>query len=499
MREVVGEFLARRALLDPSRTALICEAERFTFAEFDDLVARTARWLGAWGIGRGDRVAVLLKNGVGFCALYHAAARLGAVLCPVNWRLAADEIHYILVHSQASLLLFDEDFEDAIARMGALPDLRACLPLPYTGFAGVVADSPPADAPCPAEPDDPLLVVYTSGTTGRPKGAILTQRQMFWSSATMAYTVDYRREDIGLIPVPLFHVGGLSFATLFVHIGATAILMPAWDPAAVLRLIEAEGINHFFAVAAMLEGLIADPASESTSLESLRWIMAGGAPVPPALIHRFADRGIPVIQTYGATETAGPAVVVDVANAAARAGAAGLPFFHCDIRIVDDAGATLPPDTPGEIQIRAPHVFQGYWRDADATQKAFSGDWYRSGDIGQIDGDGYLHVLDRKKDMIVSGGENIYPAEVERVLLSMPEISEAAVVGVPDADWGEAVCAVVVPAGDGTVTLEDLRRHCSGQLGKYKLPRQLVLRRDPLPRNATGKLQKHLIRDAIAG
>jgi fatty-acyl-CoA synthase len=498
MQAIVGRFLERRALLDRAKPALICGERRLSFVELDTLAARMAGLLAAKGIGHGDRIAVLLKNGIEFCALYHAVARLGAVLCPINWRLAAPEIAFILEHSEARLLVFDAEFNDAVDALPALPALRHHLLFGGDGdIPAEIADHAPFTAPCPAGPDDPLLLVYTSGTTGRPKGAILSQAHMFWSSATMAYTLDYHRGDVGLIPVPLFHVGGLSFATLFVHIGATAVLMPAWEADAALALIGREGINHFFAVAAMLEGLAQAPGYQDADLSSLRWAMSGGAPVPVELIHRFAERGIPVIQTYGATETAGPAVVVDIPNAVAKAGAAGLPFFHTDLRIVDETGAALPANQPGEIHIRAPHVSAGYWRDDEATAQAFDGAWFRSGDIGRIDADGYLWVLDRKKDLIVSGGENVYPAEVERVLAGHPAIAEIAVIGAPDPRWGETVCAVVVPAAGAAPTLEALARHCAGSLARYKHPRKLVIRDTPMPRNATGKILKHELRRGI--
>lgn len=494
MRDVVGGLLQRRALLDPARLALICGNERLTWSTLNELVGKTATMIASAGIRPGDRVAVLMKNGIGFCALYHAVARLGAVLCPINWRLAPAEIDYIVGHSGATLLVHDADLSETVTSLTGQP---ACIPIPKSGLGAVVArfdSAPPPDRPAPG---DPLLLVYTSGTTGRPKGAVLTQSQMFWASATMACTIDYHRDDVGLIPVPLFHVGGLSFATLFVHIGATAVLMPVWEPDTVLALIEREKINHFFAVAAMLEGLTASPRYPGTKLESLRWVMAGGAPVPVPLIKKLAQRDVPVIQTYGATETAGPAVVVDAASAERKAGAAGKPFFHTDVRIVDETGCEAPANTAGEIQVRAPHVFEAYWQDAAATRDAFDEDWYKSGDIGRLDEEGYLYVFDRKKDMIVSGGENIYSAEVERVLSAHPDIAEVAVIGVPDAKWGEAVCAVAVPAGDATPTLDVLQDFARAELARFKLPRVLILQDTPLPRNATGKLLKHIIRETV--
>ena len=469
MEAIVGRFLARRALLDGGRTALVCGEHSLTFGVLSELAERAASALAANGIRRGDRVALLAKNGIEFYALYHAAARLGAVLCPINWRLTAPEVAFILDHSGAKLLIFETEFERTIAALPPVPSLDQRLPLDAGAEpAAALTAYPQMREPCLAEPNDPLLLVYTSGTTGRPKGAVLTQAQMAWSSITMSCTLDYHRGDVGLIPVPMFHVGGLSFATLSVQMGAKAVLLPSWEASAALELIEREGVNHFFAVAAMLDGLAQAPGLAAADLTKLRWIMSGGAPVPVDLIKAFAARGVPVIQTYGSTETAGPAVVVDIPNAVSKAGAAGLPFFHTDIRIVDDRGAALPAGAPGEVQVRGPHLTSGYWRDEEATALAFDGAWFRSGDIGRIDEDGYLYILDRKKDMIVSGGENVYPAEIERVLAKHPGVAEVAVIGVRDARWGETVCAVVVPAAGEPPTLEALVEQCGEELARYK-------------------------------
>jgi fatty-acyl-CoA synthase len=321
---------------------------------------------------------------------------------------------------------------------------------------------------------------------------------MFWASTTMAASHEYTQGDVNLVPTPLFHVGGLSFATLFVHMGATLVLPRAWEPGAILDLIAQRKVNHFFAVPAMLRSLIEHPDFGATDLSSLRWILCGGAPVPPGLIASFGRRGIPVQQTYGATETAGPATLVDLAHVAAKAGSVGLPYFHTDLRVADPTGAERPVGEIGEVQVRAPHVFAGYWRNPDASRAAFAGEWLKTGDLGRRDAEGYLYIVDRAKDVVITGGENVYPAEIEAILREHPAISEVAVVGTPDREWGEVPCAIVVPKPNEAVTLEGLREFCDGRIARYKQPRRLLLRASPLPRNASGKVLKHELRGDVS-
>ncbi len=500
----VGALLERRALLDRDTPGLVAGSLRLSFGQLHAWAEAVADALAAAGIGKGDRIAVLSRNSAEGVALYYGAARGGVILCNLNVRLTADELAWILADAEPVLLIAHPDFAGLAGTLAARTgigfvwqfDEAPMPPPPEKSAAGraaaataVLCDRAPVAAA------DPVLLVYTSGTTGRPKGAVMTHAGMYWVSATMAHTLDYRRRDASLIPVPMFHVGGLSFVTFFVHAGATAILPPAWEPAAVLKLIAAERINHFFAVPAMLRGLLGAPGFARADLSSLRWIMAGGAPVPPELIRDFGRRGIPVMQTYGTTETAGPATVVDAAHAEARAGSAGLPFFHTDVRIADAAGTALPADTVGEIQVRAPHLFAGYWRNPAATAEAFAGDWYRTGDLGSLDSGGYLRIRGRSRDVIISGGENIYPAEVEAVLETHPSIAEAAVVGRPDAKWGEVPAAVIVSGPGATAPDETaLARYCAGKLARYKIPKRVELSETPLPRNAAGKLLRHRLR-----
>ena len=504
----VGALLERRALLDRDTPGLVAGSQRLSFGQLQGWAEAVADAFAAAGVDKGDRVAVLSRNSAEGVALYYGAARRGVVLCNLNIRLTASELTDILSDAEPALLLAHPDFaglaRTLAARVGIggvwrfdeapmppVPQLPA-PERPGSGRAVTAAGAVCGQAPVAAA--DPLLLVYTSGTTGRPKGAVMSHAGMYWAAATMACTLDYRYRDAGLIAAPMFHVGGMSFVTCFVHTGATAILPPAWDPDAVLALIAEEGVNHFFAVTAMLRGLLAAPDFADANLSSLRWVLAGGAPVPVEPIRAFGRRGVPVLQTFGATETAGPATVVDLAHAEAKAGSAGLPFFHTDLRIVDRAGRTLPAGAAGEIQLRAPHLFAGYWRNPAATAAAFAGDWYRTGDVGRLDSEGYLWIEGRSRDVIVSGGENVYPAEVEAVLESHPAVAEAAVVGRPDAKWGEVPIAVIVAAaGAGAPDRAELARFCAGRLARYKIPQRVELSETPLPRNATGKLLRRLL------
>ncbi|MGE4014534.1 MAG: AMP-binding protein, partial [Alphaproteobacteria bacterium] len=329
----IGRFLSKRAQFDGDRVGLIVGDRRLTFRDLNTAANQAAHALLELGVTRGERVAVLMRNGVQYLATYYGCAKIGAILCGINWRLAAPEIDHVLRDSEASILIYDPEFAPAV---DALPSPAPKL-LPATARPNVPGTA--FDALCAiasrAEPeslndiaDTPLVLVYTSGTTGHPKGAVLTHRQMFWSSTTMAASHDYHWGDVSLVPTPLFHVGGLSFATLFVHLGATLLVLPAWEPGAVLKLIAREKVNHFFAVPAMLRGLLEHADFPRTDLSSVRWILSGGAPMPVELIRAFEAAGIRLQQTYGATETAGPATLVDLGHTLSKAGSIGLPYFH---------------------------------------------------------------------------------------------------------------------------------------------------------------------------
>lgn len=506
----IGALLERRALRNREATALVADGLRLSFGELQAWAVAVDAALAAAGVGVGDRVAVLSRNCAASIALYYGVARRGAILCNVNIRLGGDELAHIVEDCAPALFISQPEFEDIAGelarRFGVLRrwtvDKDPFPEPPALGAVGLDTGSVHAVGSMNAQErfasDRPLLLVYTSGTTGRPRGALLSHAGLYWAAATIAGSLDYRHGDVSLIPVPLFHVGGMSSATLFAYLGASAVVPTAWEPGAILSVIETERVNHFFAVATMLRGLLDHPDFASTDLSNLRFVMVGGAPVPPGLIEAFAGHGIPVLHTYGSTETAGPATVVDAEHHLSKAGSAGLPFFHTDLRVVGSRGNVLGANEIGEIQVRAPHLILGYWGDRQATDEAFTSGWFRTGDVGCLDPEGYLYVKDRKKDVIISGGENIFPGEVEAVLAQHPSIAEVAVVACPDPTWGEVPCAILVLREDAQpVDQRAVEAFCADRLARFKIPKSIVISDRPLPRNATGKLLRHLMRKAI--
>ena len=497
----IGAFLTRRAYLEPDKVGLISGDQRLTFSDLNRRANRTARALAANGVSRGDRVALLLRNSIEYYEFYFAVAKLGAILTGINWRLAYPEVRFILENCGAKLFFYAEEFsESARGQADGLAELHEEIVVGTTEsrdtrhYHDFVAGFSDAPLEAVGGDDDPLVLMYTSGTTGQPKGALLTHNQMFWCSATISYTLDHRQTDVNLLPLPMYHVGGISFVTTYVHIGSTVVLIPTWDIHQALSLIEREKINHFMAVPAMLNGLLNCPELDTYDLSSLRWLLASAAPIPPKLLRAYHERGILVLQSYGLTETAGPATVTPNDMAIQKIGSAGLPFFHTEVRLVDSAGKDVRPGTVGEIWIRGPHIISSYWRNEAATHAAITDGWLRSGDLATQDEDGYITIVDRQKDVIISGGENIYPAELERFLYTHSKLAEVAVVGMPDEKWGETVCAVVVLREGETLTLDELRAYCEGQIARYKMPRKLIIRKESLPVNPTGKLLKRELR-----
>ncbi|SEP16763.1 Acyl-CoA synthetase (AMP-forming)/AMP-acid ligase II [Salinihabitans flavidus] len=489
----VSDILARRAATGGTDRAVIADDGTCDFDGLEMGAARMAAAFAAMGIGPGDRVGLLLPAGLAFAQAFFALARLGAIACPLNTRLSAAELADILALSGMRLLLHHREYSStAEALKLTCPDLRR----QELGALDLLADTAPPVPAHPCQPTDSVLLVFTSGTTGRAKGVLITHDQMLWASLTMVPTLDMRAGDTHLLPVPLFHVGGLSFLLHCVHLGMVLVIPPRWEAETVLTLIESERVAHFFAVPVMLADLLDAPGFALERLQSVRWVMGGGAPVPIALIRRYADLGIPLLQTMGATETCGPGVVVDAANALRKAGSVGRGFFHTELRLRDESGKATKTGVPGEVQLRGRHIASGYWNDPEATRQSFLPDgWFRTGDIGVMDEEGFVTLVDRARNKIITGGENVYPAEVERCLADLPGVQDVAVIGLGDTRWGEIVVAVIVPHGEPP-TLERIKAACEGQLARYKHPRKLVLRAT-LPRNATGKLLRMQLRDDV--
>ncbi len=500
----LSRWIARNAAWRPHWPALVFADEPISYRALDAGIAQLAAALaGTFAVKRGDRIAVLSYNRPEYVALIFAAARIGAIVVPLNWRLAPPEHGQILADADPALLVVDGDLQaraEDLARMAPRAH-RAAIDFALDGWTEL-ADACDAAGPPPApvgRPEDPVLLVYTSGTTGRPKGAVLTQGAVTWNAVNSVWAHDFTSEDRILTTLPLFHVGGLNIQTLpALHAGATVLLHKRFAPAEMLAAIARDRPTVTLLVPAVMKALTEHPQWERADLSSLRLAMAGSSVVPVELIRPFHARGVPVGQVYGATETGPVSIVLRGLDAMRKEGACGTPAIHCDARIVDDRDEDVKPGERGEILLRGPHITQGYWRDSASTSAAFLGGWFRTGDIGHQDEDGHFWVDDRKKDMIISGGENIYPAELEAVLETDPTIAEAAVVARPDAKWGEVPVAIVVPRAGAAVDPDAVKARFAGRLAKFKHPHDVVIV-DSLPRNAMGKVLRYVLRETLRG
>ncbi len=492
---------------DGGSAAFVFEGRTVTYAELARRAGSVAAGLVAAGIepGSGDRVAFCGLNRLELFEVLLACARLGAVLSPINNRLAPPEVAHQLADSQPAAILTTDGFDRLVGQALAVVDRSAWPSVPVDGPAGpVVRDldrAPFDDRPAPdrsGRPDHPVLMVYTSGTTGNPKGAVLTQRAVAYTCANGIDHQGLTAHDRVVAPLPTFHVGGIAVQTLPTLIaGGTVILHRRFDPGEVLDSLVANRATQTLLVPAMLAAIANHPRFDEADLDALIGINSGSSIVPDAAMAPFFARGIPVGQVYGTTETGPTSVVLRYGEAADHLGSCGRPARHSELRVVDERGAEVGAGTVGEVLLRGPNLFSGYWRNEKATADAFTPDgWYRTGDLGHRDDDGYLHISDRLTDLVISGGENVYPAQVEAVLAEHPAIAEVAVIGRPDPRWGEAPVAVVVPHDGSAVELAELQRWCEGRLARFKSPRELVVV-DELPRTALGKVRKHVLRQQL--
>ena len=491
----LSDLIARNAAFSPDKPATIFAGEALSYRTFHERIEQTARALKAeFGVGRGDRVAILSLNRPDYLVLLYACARLGAMLVPLNWRLAVAEQMFILADAAVKVLVLEQAFAEILPALATeLPDTRV-VGLDFAPSQGCSFDAlltqatgdsrnPHVDLSCP------LLIVYTSGTTGRPKGAVLRQEALLWNGVMSQHMHGLNSDDHVLTVLPFFHVGGLNIQTTpALHHGATVTILSRFTPDAALEAITRYRPTLTVLVPATIQAVTDHPDWAATDLSSLKAISTGSQIVPPHLIERFVSRGVPVLQVYGSTETCPIAVYTRLGGDHSRAGSTGLPGLCCEAVVIDDAGLELPPDTPGEIAVRGPNVFFEYWGNEAATREALRDGWYRTGDIGRRDADGYFFVHDRKKNMIISGGENIYPAEVERVLLQHPDVADCGVTGRPDPRWDEVPVAYVIPRAGCCADAEALEAHLLTQLARFKVPREFVFV-DDLPRTALGKVQ----------
>jgi long-chain acyl-CoA synthetase len=494
----LSALLAAAADRAPDRLAIVDGAERLSWRELRRRVRALAGGLARAGVGRGDRVATLLRNGIPFCLAVFASAELGAVAVPLNTKLRRAELGFMLGDAGARLLLADPLFYDEVAPLvPALPALTAvCLD---DRRLAELLDGPDAAAPGPPGADDaPAFVVYTSGTTGRPKGAVATHANVVHSCLTFQRVYGLRDGERSLVTVPLFHVTGLIAQLLaMTPVAGTCVLMPRYDPAAALGLLAAERITHLCAAPTVYLMLMAQPGYRDVRLPDFRVVGYGGAPIASDTVRRLRE-WLPharLHNTYGLTETASPATVLADEAASSHVGTVGRPVPVAECRTVDpETGRECKGDEVGELWIRGPMVVAGYWANPGATAAAIVEDgWLRSGDLAAIDGEGYVTIKDRIKDMINRGGEKVYCVEVEEVLSAHPAVLEAAVVGVPDAVYGEVVKACVVPRPGAAIDPDDVREWVRARLAKFKAPEHVAVL-DALPRNPNGKVVKGQLR-----
>ena len=504
LNEGVGSWAGRRARKTPDRVALAYDGRPVSYAGLDDRVSRLARALRGLGTAPGDRVAYLGPNHPAFLETLFAAGSCGAVFVPLNMRLAGPELAAQLADSGTGVLVYAPAQAAVLAGLpgAARPARVIALQRPAPGehdYEDLLGGPPAARDEIPVRLDDPCMIMYTSGTTGRPKGAVLTHGNITWNAVNVVVDADFRADEVALAVAPLFHTAGLNMLCLPVLLkGGTVLIEPAFDPGRALAAIEAHRVTSLFGVPAMYDAMAAAPGWAGADLSSLRTLLCGGAPVPLATIRRYTERGLAFIQGYGMTEAAPGALLLDAADAGAKAGSAGVPHFFTDVRVTGPDGAEAAVGERGEICVRGPNVMPGYWGQPGASAAVLDGGWLHSGDVGVTDASGYVTVVDRIKDMIISGGENIYPAEVESALLEHPAVADCGVIGVPDGTWGEVGRAVVVLRPGTAVTGPELLAFLDGRLARYKIPKSVRFS-GALPRTATGKILKKQLRETHGG
>jgi len=493
-----SDWIARWALYRPDHIA-VEEAETGRTLTYSQLEragnALSAHLVMDHGLQQGDRIVILAENCLEYVAFFTAAQKTGTILVPLNYRLAAPEITYLIDNSDPKLIIVEDQFRHLL---DALPPdhQRQIFPLAAPRRLIEAHKDTPGE-PFPAvtvQEDDPLFILYTSGTTGFPKGAIYSWKMVVWNSFNTAISLILNTESRTINCMPPFHTGGWNvLLTPFLHHGAYTCLMKKFDPKQVLRLLEEKQATLFMAVPTMLRMIADEPEFSRADFGPLMYLIVGGEPMPIPLIEVWDRQGVPVRQGYGLTEVGPNLFSLHQDDAMKKKGSIGRSNFYVQTRIVDDQGQDVPPDTPGELWLKGPMVTPGYWRNEEATRKNITDGWFHTGDIVREDPDHYFYVVDRIKNMFISGGENVYPAEIERVLVSHPEVAAVAVIGVPDDRWGEVGYAFVQAASTDLTELE-IMDYCRTQLAKFKVPKYVKLVED-IPKNDTGKIDKRRLEE----
>jgi fatty-acyl-CoA synthase len=494
------DWIAHFSRRTPDKTALIdlASERRFSYAELDARISRLATHLrDQLKIARGDRVAVLALNTTDTLEVQFACGRIGAVFLPLNTRLTVPELQFIVGDASPSLMVHDGDLAETALTVAKLCNVSSALLLgPGGSYEAAIAGAKPLDKSEAVTLDDISTIMYTSGTTGLPKGAVITHGMTFWNCVNLGGPAYISPSSVLLTVLPLFHTGGLNcYTNPVLHAGGTVFIMRAFDPALALELISdpSRRINVFFGVPAIYQFMAQHPSFASSDFSRLVIGGVGGAPMPVPLLKVWEARGVALQQGYGMTETSPSVMVLDKEDAARKAGSSGKPVLHTEVRIVRPDGGDADVGELGELWVKGPNVTPGYWNRPDANASSFTDGWLHTGDATRVDEDGFYYIVDRWKDMYISGGENVYPAEVESVLHQLSAIAEAAVIGIPNEQWGEVGMAIIALKQGHTLAAAEIHAHCQANLARFKCPR-LIEFVDVLPRNATGKIHKPTLR-----
>lgn len=511
----LGDWLARREMLTPDKVALI-DAQRdfrlITYRDWNRAANRTANFLRDLGVTKGDRVAVLAMNCVEYLDVWFACGKLGAILQTLNWRLTPHELIGLIDDATPSVLIYGGEFESAVqairAQANSLQHFITLTPSPSSGEAvrkrvgegsllfderDRFSDAPPS--PVELNWNDAWVICYTGGTTGLPKGAVLTYRAITANSVNTVMSWGLTPDDVTILNSPLFHTGGLNvFTAPLVHIGGASIVCRGFEVDQVFDLIRDRGVTIAFGVPTMFIAMQQHPRWAETNFSRLKLIISGGAPCPLPVFEKFWDRGVDFKTGYGLTEAGPNTFWLPKEDVRRKPGAVGFPLFHIDVKIVREDGAECGADEVGELLIRGPHVCGGYWNRPEETAKTIVDGWLYTGDLARCDGEGYYYIVGRSKDLIISGGENIYPAEVESVLHAHPAVAEAAMIGVLDEKWGEVGRAIVVAQNGVALAADDLIAFCQPRLARYKIPKSFVFVAS-LPKTAAGKIDKQVLQE----
>ncbi len=490
------DWAAKWALYSPRKTALKeYETQRtLTYGELNRLGNRLAHLLAAsYSIGKGDRIAILAEFCLEYIVLFAAAQKTGCILVPLNYRLTAAEIDYLLQNSEPKLVISETKFQSVLEAASSYPSVPSHLPLEELTIALDKSRHDPKDdffdIQSVAE-DDPIFILYTSGTTGFPKGALYTHKMLFWNSINTAMSLIVNSESRTVNCMPPFHTGGWNvLLTPFLHHGGYTCLLKKFNATTVLQLLQEENVTLFMGVPTMLKMIADDPNFAKARFPNLLYIIVGGEPMPIPLIEKWDEKNVPIRQGYGMTEVGPNLTSLHQDDALQKKGSIGRPNFYVHIRIVDANGKDVPSNEPGELLLKGPMMTPGYWRNLEATQKAIENGWFHTGDMVRQDFEQYIYVVDRIKNMFISGGENVYPAEVERIIVTHPDVAEAAVIGVPDEKWGEVGKAFIVKKPNKNLNINELKEHCLQQLAKFKVPKYFELI-EALPKNDTGKINR---------